>query len=166
MLTIIDIDRAVGRLGGAAFVPRTRRVDYSPLGYGGALELGPEIVLPEQLDDLGKRCRVPEHRLMLAVLEDAVAVYQTGCATEHLSGRPLFRETEAWFASEDTSSPFSVVTICQLFAIDPDYLRAGLRRWQARYAERPRIGRPVSFAFRRVSGIRHRVTCPPLRRGA
>jgi hypothetical protein len=60
------------------------------LGPAGALELQPEIILPEQLDDLGRRCRIPEHRLMLAVLEDAVAVFQAGCVSQHLGSRPLF----------------------------------------------------------------------------
>ena len=134
------------------------------LGPAGALELQPEIILPEQLDDLGRRSMIPEHRLMLAVLEDAVAVYQAGCVSQHMGSRSLFRDTEAWFASDDTSSPFSFVTICELFAIDPDYLRSGLRRWQALQADRASVGRRASFAFRRVSGIRHRVTAPRLRR--
>jgi hypothetical protein len=174
MLAILDINRALGRAGAAT----PRRVDSSRsstasaaaipepavLGPGGALELQPEIVLPEQLDDLGRRCKIPEHRLMLAVLEDAVAVYQAGCVSQHLGSRPLFRDTAAWFASDDTSSPFSFVTICELFAIDPDYLRSGLRRWQAWHADRSSVGRRTSFAFRRVSGNRHRVTGPRVRR--
>jgi hypothetical protein len=208
MLTILEINRALDRLGDTALIPRTRRrratspetdggpsreplsaravtattrrVDASRsgaaspaaipepvvLGPAGALELQPEIILPEQLDDLGRRCKIPEHRLMLAVLEDAVAVFKAGCVSQHLGSRPLFRDTAAWFASDDTSSPFSFVTICELFAIDPDYLRSGLRRWQAWHADRTADGRRASFAFRRVSGIRHRLTGPRLRRRA
>jgi hypothetical protein len=208
MVTILDINRALDRLGSVAFASRTRtsraacpvtdtrpgrerrqlraiaaptsRVDSSRPGAAspaaisepailespGAMELQPDIVLPEQLDDLGRRSRIPEHRLMLAVLEDAVAVYQAGCLSQRLGSRPLFRDTEAWFASDDTASPFSFVTICELFAIDPEYVRSGLGRWRAWHADRTADGRRASFAFRRVSGIHHRVTGPRLRRRA
>jgi hypothetical protein len=176
MLTILDINRALDRLGSVAFASRKRtsRAAASPpatsepatIGSPGAMELQPDIVLPEQLDDLGCRSRIPEHRLMLAVLEDAVAVYQAGCLSQLLAGRPLFRDTEAWFASDDTASPFSFVTICELFAIDPAYFRSGLGRWRAWHADRTADGRRASFAFRRVSGIRHRLTGPRLRRRA
>jgi hypothetical protein len=205
MATILDINRALDRLGCVAFASRTRtsraacpvtdarpgrerrqlravaaptsRVDSSRPGAAspaaisepamlespGAMELQPHIVLPEQLDDLGGRSRIPEHRLMLAVLEDAVAVYQAGCLSQRLGSRRLFRDTEVWFASDDTASPFSFVTICELFAIDPEYVRSGLGRWRAWHADPTADGRRSSFAFRRVSGIRHRVTAHRLR---
>jgi hypothetical protein len=69
-------------------------------------------------------------------------------------GRKLFRETAGWFASDDTSSPFCFVTICQLLGLDPDYLRAGLRRWRDEHQGDVRV---IPLRIRRVGGSRHRV---------
>lgn len=124
-------------------------------------DLVPEIMLPSQFDDLRRRvpAPTPEHRLMLAVLEDAVHTYQVGCDAQGVRGRTLFLETEAWFVSDDTPSPFSFVTICQAFGLDPDYLRAGLRRWRTRReADGRRSSRAIPIRIRRVSGSRHQVT--------
>ena len=134
------------------------------LERGEPVELAPETLLPSQLDRL-KRGTAPEHRLMLAVLEDAVRVYQVGCLSSHTGGRLQFRETAEWFASDDTSSPFCFVTICELFGLDPDFLRSGLRRWKERHApkEAPRTAPVIPFAVRhaRRSVPRAPVTAPP-----
>jgi hypothetical protein len=45
----------------------------------------------------------------------------------------LLRETEEWFASDDASSPFSFVAICDRTDFDPGYLRRGLLRLRARH---------------------------------
>jgi hypothetical protein len=128
--------------------------------YDAPIELAPEIMLPVQFDDL-RRSGVlerPEHRLMLAVLEDAVHVYQVGCADGGARTRRLFAEAEQWFASEATSSPFAFVTICQVLGLDAEYVRSGLRRWRvAREAGRT-TARAMPMRIRRVSGARHRVT--------
>jgi len=94
---------------------------------------------------------------MLAVLEDAVHVYQIG-GSGGARTRRLYAETEQWFASTDTSWPFSFVRICQVLGLDPEHVRSGLRRWRvAREAHRtPSSPRPVRM--RRMSGSRHRVT--------
>ena len=123
------------------------------LERGGTVELAPERLLPSQLDQLAKPCTAPEHRLMLAVLEDAVRVYQVGCLSTHTRSRLQFRETVEWFASDDTSSPFCFVTICELFGLDPDYVRGGLRRWKDRHpSDAPRTGRVIPFPIRHVGG--------------
>lgn len=119
----------------------------------GMLDRGGTLALaPSQLDQLRTRF-APEHRLMLAVLEDAVRVYQVDCLSTHTGSRLRFRETAEWLASDDTSSPFSFVTICDLFGLDPDYVRAGLRRWKKRHAsDAPRMGRVIPFRIRAVPG--------------
>ena len=191
MLTIVDINRAIDRLGVTAFVPQTqqRRIaaaagpraeadprsrgrdrsrwsmikavaaapgDAQPalVQHGAEVALEPEIVLPEQLENAGKRCTMPEHRLMLAVMEDAVHTYLTTSGSPHARGRALFRETAQWFASDDTSSPFCFVTICQLLGLDPDYLRAGLRRWREQHRGDVRA---IPLRIRHGGGSRHRV---------
>ena len=122
------------------------------------IELTPEIMLPEQFDELRGRgvVRSPEHRLMLAVLEDAVHTYQMGAGA--LRNQRLAQETEEWFASQETGSPFAFVTICEAFGIDPEWVRAGLGRWRARRAAGPRGAQVIPFRIRRVSGSRHQVT--------
>jgi hypothetical protein len=124
-----------------------------------SIELVPEIMLPAQFDDLRQSGVVTcgEHRLMLAVLEDAVHLYQVGDRRDTRARRVL-DETEQWFASEETTSPFSFVTICQVFGLDSDYLRAGLCRWRARRELDGPTSAAMPLRIRRVSGSRHRVT--------
>lgn len=70
-------------------------------------------------------CNTPETRLMLAVLEDALATFRRGihslCPTE----RQCFREVEHWLRSGDNESPFSFECICWTLGMNPDYVRAG-----------------------------------------
>jgi hypothetical protein len=124
------------------------------------IELVTERILPSQFDDLRRNADAlfPEARLMLAVLEDAVHLYQQCSSLRNASSRRLFRETDEWFTSNEASSPFSFVTICQLFGLDADYLRAGLRRWLSLHRRNgDQGGRAVPLPIRRISGSRHRV---------
>ncbi len=127
-----------------------------------AVAIEPEVVLPVQFAELRRNgeARPPEHRLMLAVLEDAVHTYQLGCRADGAARRP-FQETERWFTSDDTAWPFSFVTICQVWGLDPDYVRAGLARWRT-----GRDSRATPIRLRRVSGSRHQVTTRRMRRRA
>ena len=117
-----------------------------------------ELLLPVQYAALvgGDPQLAPEHRLLWAVLEDAVRCWQIHerCTTSR--DRRLFRDVAAWFASDDDGSPFSFIAICQLFGLDPSYLRGGLQRWSDR--RRATGGGVVPFRERRVCGLRHTVT--------
>lgn len=129
--------------------------------YAFAPDLSPifedESLLPVQYADLHRADhRNGEHRLLYAVLEDAVRCWQVYDGATTTRGQRLFNEAAEWFASEDDSSPFTFVAICQLFDLEPDYVRAGLRRWSER--NRNVKGRVVPFRVRRVSGTRHMVT--------
>jgi hypothetical protein len=44
----------------------------------------------------------------------------------------LFEEAEAWLFFDESNRVFSFVSVCNLLGFDPDYLRRGLRQWQAR----------------------------------
>ena len=124
------------------------------------IELVTERILPSQFDDLRRNTDAiaPEGRLMLAVLEDAVYVYQRSSRLRDARSRRLFRETEEWFASNEASSPFSFLTICEVFGFDPDYLRAGLRRWVSAHRTEAGGTSATPMPIRRISGSRHRVT--------
>jgi hypothetical protein len=116
-----------------------------------------EILLPVQYADMvrGNTLRTPEHRLLFAVLEDAVRCWQVyGTATDR-RGQRLFLEVSEWFASEDDDSPFTFVAICHLFGLAPSHLHTGLRRWSDR--RRAIGGKIVPFRLRRVGGTRHSV---------
>lgn len=115
-----------------------------------------EAILPVQFEDLVRsEARPPEHRLLFAVLEDAVRCWQLYASSTSPTGQEIFREADEWFASSDDSSPFTFVAICQLFGLDPDYIRMGLRRWRER--QRATGSKVVPFRIRRVGGTRHMV---------
>jgi hypothetical protein len=140
--------------------PNAPRADRNALDR----KLGPETILPGQFADLarGAAAILPEHRLMLAVLEDAIRCYQM---TLNAGGRRSwrrFRETEAWFASDDATWLFSFATICEALDLDPAYIRAGLRAWCRREArQRPGVSLEP-LRIRRVNGLRHQITAPAL----
>ena len=124
------------------------------------IELVTEQILPSQFDDLRRNrdAIIPEGRLMLAVLEDAVHLYQLCSRLRNARERRLFRQTDEWFTSDEQTSPFSFVTICQVFGLDPDYLRAGLKRWSSKHGTNGRSGsHTIPFRIRHISGSRHQV---------
>lgn len=116
--------------------------------------LEPELVMPDQFFARARTDAsfLPEKRLMLAVLEDAVAVYRKHVHSRHPGGRALFTEAEEWIVSDDQEWPFSFVNICHTLDLDPDYIRGGLARWK----KLPPVSNGTT-PFRRISGSRSRV---------
>jgi len=116
-----------------------------------------EIVLPIQFA-VHEENRA-EKRLMIAVLEEAVATFQRTVGAKSRGGQRLFREADDWIQSTDTSWAFAFESVCDTLGLDPAYLRAGL--------EHVRQGRPAGgariYRFRRVTGRRNSVV--PLRSG-
>jgi hypothetical protein len=115
-----------------------RRVGYDDLGGGG----GDATVLPTQFwARLADPRSEPTRRLMVAVLEEAiaVAVNRTGRGgDDHCA---IVREAERWFASDDRSAPFTFATICDVLGLDPDRLRQLVAGWRGRQRlfARPRL---------------------------
>jgi len=118
-----------------------------------------ELLLPSQyLDRILPEVTIqPEKRLMLAVLESAVATYQRFALATSRRGRRLFGETHAWFSADDERWPFSFEVICSGLSIDPGFLRNGLRRWHEQAVASATPG-PARTPFRRVNARRHKVT--------
>ena len=81
-------------------------------------------ILPGQYLEFAARGaqRPAVHRLVLAILEDAIHICNT--ANRH---RRLFRETAAWIESTDRSWIFSFERICEVLELDPEYVRRGVR---------------------------------------
>ena len=92
----------------------------------------PDTLLPEQyLDTFRRKLHLePEKKLMLAVLEDAVACYQKFLTALDGKGKSLFRETEDWVLEEQGDWMFSFANVCETLGFEPDYLRQGLLKWK------------------------------------
>jgi len=69
-----------------------------------------------------------EMRLALAVLEDALRCTLRHHDSRLVEQRQAAREAMEWIRSEDDSPPFTFVRICQLFDLDPDWIRDMVRR--------------------------------------
>lgn len=94
----------------------------------------------EYLAAFRRRQLEPEKRLMLAVLEDAVACFQSYVFAQNRRKQTLFNEAEDWIRDENGDHVFSFENICAALKFNPKYVREGLLRWKMRkLAERPKI---------------------------
>jgi len=117
--------------------------------------------VPRRMFDAAERSLplLGEHRLLLAVLEEAIWTYQRYAFANDRRGVMLLSQVEAWFAAEDSKWPFSFVAICDALGLETTYVRAGLRRLRDRDRVARQTGAPLQLCyFRRVSGTRHRTT--------
>ncbi len=105
--------------------------------------LANDIVLPAQYWADGSDPRTePEKRLMVAVLEEAVATLVNTSGDPSTAARQLAIEARHWIESDDRSGPFSFGTICDVLALDPSSVRRAVARRLAErrpYARRRRI---------------------------
>ncbi len=116
----------------------------------------PDSILPEQLFGVpfgGARLQ-PEKRLQLAVLEDAVMVFQRCARDQGTRARRLLAEIDEWFGSHATDSPFAFETVCDTLGLDATYIRRGLELLRSRL----RVASGRRLHFRRGSnGTRHQI---------
>ena len=68
----------------------------------------------------------PEKALLLALLEDAIHLYQKYRGARDRAGKEHFREVNDWFMHEGNHWLFSFENVCELLALDPAYVRRGL----------------------------------------
>jgi hypothetical protein len=97
----------------------------------------------------------PEKRLVLAMLEDAMATVQR--AEPRYGQRRDRIEAHRWIFSDDVTWPFSFLNVCDMLAIDPAYVRRRLaEQWSpASVGRSPRNrSRPMSGSRTRVMAIR------------
>jgi hypothetical protein len=111
--------------------------------------------------------RVPEDRLMLAVLLDAVALLREYAFGTHPHSRRTVVDTLAWFASDDASWPLSFRNVCVVLDIDVDHFRDALDRelasaddWQLR----ARGGRVLAFPPAQGQPARPKLSVAAMRR--
>jgi hypothetical protein len=94
----------------------------------------PDTLLPSQyFDRIRRRARYDaEHRLMIAVLEDAIDVYRKQIGARDPRNQQLFREAEDWIEDRDRTWLFSFENICDVLDLDAEYLRRGLHTCKER----------------------------------
>ena len=72
----------------------------------------------------------PEEKLMLAVLDDAIACFQKYAFARDRKGRLLFQEVAYWVQDTNRDWLFSFANVCETLGFAPDYLRQGLGQWK------------------------------------
>jgi hypothetical protein len=86
----------------------------------------PHIILPSQhFEPPGKFA--PEHRLMMAVLDDAVRCIEKYRFPTDVRGRRLFREAKQWLLAAESRWPYSFEHICAILDLDANAVRHRLR---------------------------------------
>lgn len=116
----------------------------------------PDTLLPEQyLDTYRRKLHLePEKKLMLAILEDAIACFQKYVFARDGKGMTLFHEAETWVEERDGQGVFSFDSICELLGLDPEYLRRGVRQWKAQALAQQNQTKVYRLAPRPESKIR------------
>lgn len=135
------------------------------LSYGDTLQQAPtesytrdvRSSLIEQAVSGGQRTALrwsSEYRLLLAVLQDAVACWFRYCRAQGGRERRMFQEIYEWFWDKNRDWLYAFESICEYLDLDPDAIRRGLLHWQA-----TPLQQPLSvFQMRRVR--RHRKIRP------
>jgi hypothetical protein len=97
----------------------------------------PDTLMPEQyLETFRRKLHLePEKKLLLAVLEDAIACFQKYLFAKDGKGKVLFLEAEEWILDRDTDWLFSFANVCEMLGFEPTYLRDGLIHWKAQKLE-------------------------------
>jgi hypothetical protein len=70
----------------------------------------------------------PELRLMLAILDDAVACYTKSLRRPRQNPDLLARQAEFWIRLDDWESPFSFNNVCEALRLDPIATRERILR--------------------------------------
>jgi hypothetical protein len=95
---------------------------------------GLDQILPCQFFDRSGGDRMGgEQRLMLAMLADAINVYQQGVLSRCTRKRLLYLDAERWImAAPRQPQAFSFETVCEALEIEPGGLRRRLVAWKHR----------------------------------
>jgi hypothetical protein len=118
----------------------------------------PAAVMPAQL---GPRfASQPEKRLLVAILENALATARRDEVSSPRRRRSPRGEARAWIFSDDARWPFSYVNVCGMLGIDPRSVRQSLlqaRTPNGRVRSRARLngGSRTRMAADRRPGASH-----------
>ncbi len=92
----------------------------------------PDCLLPSQFFAQLKRKRYScgEHRLVRAIIQDAVECFQKHIHATDNKRRQLYLDAEEWISCDEDTGPFSFNNVCELLGLNPDYVREGLLAWR------------------------------------
>src|SRR6266850_7073019 len=92
--------------------------------------LEPDTLVPAQyFDRIGTDIAFqPEKRLMLAVLEEAIATFQRHVGSTTPRSTRLVQDVEDWTNARDQDWPFSFENICAGLNLESEYVRTGMVR--------------------------------------
>jgi len=105
----------------------------------------------------GAQRHSPERRLILAVLEHAVATVMRGTGAPSARARQKAAQAHAWITGDDVDWPYAFRNICDHLALDANAFRERLARWQARRLAATDGMDPFRFPF-----VRQMVGAPRL----
>ena len=88
--------------------------------------LQPDLILPVQYFHPPKKLS-PEHRLMMAIVDDAFRCVEKNRHPKNAQGRRAFREAKLWLLAEEPHWPFSFEQICAVLDLDADAVRQRLQ---------------------------------------
>jgi len=93
---------------------------------------GADLILPCQYFDVSGGHRLTgEQRLMLALLTDAINVYQKGALSCHSNARRLYVDADQWIMADSSAcSPLSFDTVCEALGINSVLLRRRIIDWK------------------------------------
>ena len=94
--------------------------------------VGLNQILPCQYFDVSGGHRLTgEQRLMLALLADAINVYQQGATSHSTRKRMLYADSERWImAGAQDQDAFSFDSVCEALEINPGVLRRRMISWK------------------------------------
>jgi|SRR6516165_8191221 hypothetical protein len=95
----------------------------------------------------------PLHRLMRAILADAVRCFQTGFNARQATKQRLFAEAWSWIFSDENDGVFSFRALCDVLEIDPNTIRKALVSWWKERLRDNTLGRKRSMVAT-AEGIR------------
>lgn len=127
-----------------------RKVLTFPVSSGasdaGAIEhmLASGEITPAQMPSTSTWSR--EKKLAAASFTSALINIRDYAGATHGVRRREVAQDVAWVMSEDTEWPYSFVRLCELFAIEPDWVRARVQEW---------LSEPRSRGGQRFSAHRH-----------
>lgn len=102
--------------------PRLSEVEAAAREPASSYEAG--IVAAMPIDPT--RRLIPEQRLMVAILANALATIRRYAPRRDRVGRRALAEALRWVSSDAVDSPFAFVVICEVLDLDPHYIRRGL----------------------------------------
>ena len=103
-----------------------------------------EVFMPSQY--YAARAATPYHRLLVAILDDAIRCFQNNLDAKTIRRRRLFRETEYWLFETKDVGFMSCPTVCESLGISAVALRRSLREWQKATRDEARGALGTAFA--------------------